>query len=372
MAERSTLWAMAWVSLAIAGLSFAATTPEGPAQEAPAQGPAGLWYGGVRAGGTYLDRHPFEYGQVAPDANDAPPAATLAATRGPEHFDLNTWGPHGEVFVGRHLSERLDVELRFALAKFSEKDDYQLPVTDSGWNFFIPYLDAGRTPAPGRPLRAGIYGVRYRDRGPVAALVDYDARSNELGLDFIYTLHQAEGTCVQLVGGPALVYYTQDFDQRVSGSAIGGWATPTVVSTSEDVEELYAGVKAGARASQAVASALSLVGEADLFLLYGRAGLEADQNIAGGQTVIGVHDSERRFAPRLDLLTGLKWRPTENMALGLFYRLGVWWNAARVDNPELSLIYAEGDYRWAGSHPAHLTTDTVVTHSGFFTFALEF
>ncbi|MBI4613481.1 MAG: hypothetical protein HY720_07720 [Planctomycetes bacterium] len=330
-------------------------------------------FGGLRGGATWQDRERFEYGQVAPDSNDA--GTTNASAQDPEEFDIEGWGGRGEVYLGNAFSDTFSASARFSFTLFEQDDDFARTDGVASPAFWVPYLDAGLTVGGGaRPLRAGIYGTRFRT---AAVELDYESQIYDGGIDLAITLDPAAENRIRLIFGPAFGAVNQEFDYQVVGRAQGGGlGEGTIIQTDEDVDSFYGGAKLGAELTHPFSDCISFVGGFDGYLLYQSSELDGEQNVpgAGGTTIstIEVDDDEDEFAPRIEVRAGLTIRVSDRIRIGASYLFGAWFNAATVDNPEIVLVASEGDNRWVGDEAAHLGSETLLTHTAMVTIDFDF
>ena len=71
-----------------------------------------------------------------------------------------------------------------------------------------------------------------------------------------------------------------------------------------------------------------------------------------------------RYSPaRLGVDARLNYKLSRCLKIGFFYRLESWLNVSNVVNPDLTLLFADGDNRWAGDEPAYLVDDQLITQA---------
>ena len=78
---------------------------------------------------------------------------------------------------------------------------------------------------------------------------------------------------------------------------------------------------------------------------------------------VNVSDDIDNFAARLGFDAGLNYQLNRCVKFGFLYRLESWHNVSNIVNPDLTLLFADGDNRWTGNAPAHLVDDQAVTHA---------
>ena len=371
------------LSPALPGASHAgdaATVRPDTFREYMSQALTGIWWLGIRPGAINLDRDPWEFGQFAMDSNDDSESVVLGSRSDQESFSLDNWDGSTEFFAGRNWQEGIDVEFRFGFAVFgadSSRSLRHLPSGGGNVQFWTPYLDGGHFPQTNRPRNDGIYGIRWGENGPSRLDLDYDAQIFDFGTDLLFSVIDEEDTKVRVVVGPAMAIVNQDFGFEICCGAhnSGGHGPGTEMTVSEDIQEIYGGLKLGAQGSQVVNEWLTLAGTGNAYLYGKHADLDGRQHIrpGGGGTPlrIDVDDESTEFAPRLTVRPGaivnleklLPFLPLpENLSLGLFYEFNVWFNASRVENPGIVLRDLESDTRWIGNSEAHLDEETMITH----------
>jgi hypothetical protein len=316
----------------------------------------------VRVGGMYQQRGTFRLGTITEDSNDVDAGQhVIYAEPG---FDVGGDGVNFELMAGMDLNSCWRVEGRFGYASLNEDGNFALDDLDDisfqagSGGFWVPFIDAS-TPEHGR----GIFGMRLRNN----INVDYEYDSNwfDFGADFVYQLATNDCHRVELVVGPSFSNIDQKFRHVTTGDWNGDEQTSDV---RQDLNEWFYGAKFALRGERSVTPRLSLVGGLTAHAYYHHADFNGTQYVdtagALGDTYnVNVSDDASNFAARLGLDAGLNFQVNPCMTVGFLYRLESWHNVSSVENPDLTLYYADGDNRWAGDNASHLTDDQSVTNT---------
>lgn len=320
------------------------------------------YYYGVRVGGMNQDRFTFHLGKVTEDSNDLD--AGFHQTYAEPGFDVGGEGPSVEFVVGSQIDNWWSVEGRFGYASLDNSGNFAVadlsgfPFQSGSGGFWVPFIDAS---AP--EYARGIYGMRVRNN--VNVDFEYDSDWFDFGIDFVRNVTDCGYHTCDVIMGPAFA----NINQRFRHVTTGDWNGPVQTSdVTENLNEWFFGAVFGLRDELFVTSRLSLVSGVSAYSYYHHAEFDGSQflDTAGALDStynVTVGDERDNFSARLGLNAGLNYDVNSCLSLGFLYRLESWHNVASVINPDLTLLYADGDNRWVGDTPAHLVDDQAVTQS---------
>jgi hypothetical protein len=313
-------------------------------------------------GAKFQERGTFRLGKITEDSNDVP--AGQHVTYAEPGFDVGGNGFNLELLAGTILNSCWNVEGRFAYASLDEHGRFALgdlsgiSFQAGSGGFWVPFIDAS-APEHGR----GIFGMRLRNN--INVNYTYDSNWYDFGADFVRHLVNDNCRRIDLVVGPSFA----NIDQRFQHVTTGDWNGPQQTSNvQENLNEWFYGAKFALRGERFVSPQLSLVGGLTAHAYYHHAEFDGSQflDTAGalGSTYnVNVSDDTNNFAARLGFDAGLNYQLNPCVKFGILYRLESWHNVSSVVNPDLTLLFADGDNRWVGDRAAHLVDDQAVTHA---------
>lgn len=308
------------------------------------------------------DRFTFHLGKVTEDSNDLD--AGFHQTYAEPGFDVGGEGASVEFVLGSQIDNWWSVEGRFGYASLDNSGNFAVadlsgfPFQSGSGGFWVPFIDAS---AP--EYARGIYGMRVRNN--VNVDFEYDSDWFDFGIDFVRNVTDCGYHTCDVIMGPAFA----NINQRFRHVTTGDWNGPVQTSdVTENLNEWFFGAVFGLRDELFVTSRLSLVSGVSAYSYYHHAEFDGSQflDTAGALDStynVTVGDERDNFSARLGLNAGLNYDVNSCLSLGFLYRLESWHNVASVINPDLTLLYADGDNRWVGDTPAHLVDDQAVTQS---------